>query len=704
MEGVLYPGEFIVPTNDDNLAVENPNLKKEKITKRKVIKQMREKLEETKLSVIKEEFAEKNIAFPENITTIKDLEKKLKKTSSELDYNKAHSIIQSISDQFNATVNSLEEGSKTAFTKLMTSRTTTSIAKSLGVSLTGRTLLVLAPTALTKAIVAGGMGAYYVVNAIKNKKSVKAANISNEINNILLDLEATKIDDKYVDTRFNEECQETIKQFLNDNNIMYTYTGYRSLISAVYSMNDDLKLKLAKQLNIILARDEEIDTRLEKAGEKLNVVAATATAAGIGLSVGKEIANTINDINPAIGATAIATTGGSFLGDWLAKITGKSWLKKLTTGVATVGTAVLGFFGIGKGIMAIGNNVVFSTAGTIVGTAIGPVLSIISTIKDIIEKKKLNKKFKEYNKLDAEKYAEDDAKEFEVLKQKMTEEVSIEQVVLDITLGFIRDSGINLNGTPQSIKELNYLIDNLPQEDKDNAKNIEKYINDALLSDTELLKRNIKKAANVTGTLVLSGFSALSIYDLIKGGTFLPELSQKIFTNNNLNSKLLALQEASESLSKVGNLTDKEFEKICNGIYEEVKDTAVGVPESLTIFNKELIKMPWNGTYEFDFSVSETLNTMNDTTKLKLIKKLNEISYTEKHPFFHDLYSKDGGILRGRLFEYLGGDIDKMLNRVETITNVSSTLGTVSVPVLTTYETASTISSEYEKDNSQLKR
>ena len=62
MEGVLYPGEFISPTNDDNLAVENPNLKKEKITKRKVIKQMREKLEETKLSVIKEEFAEKNKA------------------------------------------------------------------------------------------------------------------------------------------------------------------------------------------------------------------------------------------------------------------------------------------------------------------------------------------------------------------------------------------------------------------------------------------------------------------------------------------------------------------------------------------------------------------------------------------------------------------------------------------------------------------
>ena len=126
-------------------------LKNVKLAKKKAIEKLKEKLEQTKLELIYSELEEAKINFERKYTTVKELENDLSKSLGELDKNRLNIIVNNISSAIDSTVTNLENGSANAFTKLMTGDLTKTIAKTLGISLAGRTALLLAPTVGTKA-------------------------------------------------------------------------------------------------------------------------------------------------------------------------------------------------------------------------------------------------------------------------------------------------------------------------------------------------------------------------------------------------------------------------------------------------------------------------------------------------------------------------------------------------------------------------
>lgn len=175
-----------------------PNLERKK---KCTLKVMKAKAEQAKLNLIYVELEEANIPFERTYNTVKELEKDLERNLTKVDFNKAKIKIDKIKSQIDDTLNELTIGSTNAFTKLMTSDLTKTISKSLGISLAGRTALLLAPTIETKAIIRLGIATSSLYKAIKNRNEIKKSNENNELNTILSELETTIENEKVTNTR-----------------------------------------------------------------------------------------------------------------------------------------------------------------------------------------------------------------------------------------------------------------------------------------------------------------------------------------------------------------------------------------------------------------------------------------------------------------------------------------------------------------------
>ena len=152
--------------NDKSITMPNTKARKKDVAKR-----IREKLEEAKLNLIYTELEEAGIGFVRGYESVDRLLSDIKK-NNELDYNRAKSIADSVSGQLEGMVNELENGSTNAFTKIMTSPISKSIAKTLGISLAGRTALLLAPTVASKAVIGAALAGYGLYRVIKSRKEI----------------------------------------------------------------------------------------------------------------------------------------------------------------------------------------------------------------------------------------------------------------------------------------------------------------------------------------------------------------------------------------------------------------------------------------------------------------------------------------------------------------------------------------------------
>ena len=581
--------------------IDTSKLAKLKTSRKNAISEMKKKVNSAELALVIEKLKESGIEVTNEYKDIQELLKHLKKTLPELDYNKAETIVNTIDKEFDKLITTLENGSTNAFTRFMTSDLSTSIAKSLGISLTGGVLLTLAPTLGTKALVGAGLGTYYLVNSIKNRKEIKATNANNELNNILLDLESTKVEDKLTDTRFSEEIQKEIRQFLKNNNVYYEDTGYRSLRTVIYNLDYDKKLSLANLINARTGKGLEIETRIKKAKKSFNVVSSTINTTAQGLSLGVAAANTVNSINPALLAAPTNTIAGSFLGSWLAKISQKSWMKELTV-ILSGAVSLLSFL---PGVVGKFANKIFSAENLAVCSALGitggiltsTALGIISTIKGIKMSKKNKKILEEFQNIDNEKYAKDDEKEFTLIKEKIKENVTPEAIAIDLVICYLRDNNIVINQKVTSIAELTEIIKKLPKQEKKEARKILNNIDKALKSNSELLKRNLEKIKTYTIALTLSGFSALSLYDILKDGKILPELSQKLFPKNNIHTPVEQAYSI-EALERIGITKEQQEimgEKMYNDLSSQEVTTDVYTANVDHIFNddsKEKMGLP----------------------------------------------------------------------------------------------------------------
>ena len=301
MDGVL--------TLDNNVSL--PLMNKTKARKVFVMSAIRSKVEQAKLNLIYTELEENNIKFERKYTTVKKLRKDLKNQLNSLDYNKFNTIAERVNNSVNEMVDNLDRGSTNAFTKLMTGNLSKTIAKTLGISLAGRTALLLVPTIGTKALVASGLSCYGLYRIAKNRKDIIKTNETNELNSILMDLETTKENDEYIDTRFSEEIQKYIKSYLESSSIKFEYTGYKSLRSAIYSLDNEHKKELCSVLKSKLGREIDIEKRLSKAKNKFNIIGSTVAGVSAGAALGSNVATTINALDPGLAAGLL---NGTFLG------------------------------------------------------------------------------------------------------------------------------------------------------------------------------------------------------------------------------------------------------------------------------------------------------------------------------------------------------------------------------------------------------
>ena len=575
-----------------NESVSKKENRKIKLARKKALEKLNETLEKTKLDLIYTELEEAGIKFERNYTSVKELQNDLNKKLGELDRNRLSIIVNNISSAIDSTVKCLEDGSCNAFTQLMTGDLMKTIAKTLGISLAGRTALILAPTIGTKALVGLGMGAYSLYRVVKNRKDIIKVNENNELNNILMELEYTKVDDKYIDTRFDKEKQEIIRKFLADNNIVFEDTGYRALRQVIYSLSPELKRGLCELLNNKYGKGIEISERIAKARKKLNVIAATSSSIGAGASLAGGVATAVNSIDPALLSSFV---NGTLLGIWTQLQDGSPWLTALASSLTAVGTAGLEWlpFGIGEffeNVFAAENIAVLSALGASGGLIVGTGLSIISAILQVKKSIDNRSSVNEFNRLDKEKYQEDDQAELQNIRDKMFNPPNFMQsIILDIILGYLKDRDIKIENIPKNMFELNAEINKLEGSQKKEAHRIIAIIAENVNSDPSFVEK-LKHAGKVSVGMFTAGLAVLSVYDIVKGGTFLPELSQTLFPANNIHTPV-PIPDPLDKPFDPNNATEQEliehnktfFEQFNNDEYKVKNDGDYSIKHGATI-------------------------------------------------------------------------------------------------------------------------
>ena len=508
---------------------------KTKEKKKMVMNSIKDKMKQAKLNLIYTELDELKISHENNYTSVHDLKRDLKGKISTLDYNKVSEIADKVNQSLDEMVSQLNKGSTTAFSKLMTSDLAKTVSKTLGITLAGRTALLLAPTIGTKALVASGLSCYGIYRLIKNRKDIIKANEENELNNILLDLETTKNNDEFIDTRFSTEIQGEIKNYLKSSGVEYEDTGYRSLRSAIYSLDANKKKSLCDLLNLKLGKGIDVDQRIAKAKKKLDVVSSSVATVSAGVGLGSHLATTINSIDPGL---ASGVLNGTFLATWIQNQTNNAWYTALSGGLGLIGTEVLEHLpvigGVAQKVFAAENLASFCALGAAGGIVASMGLGIASCVKRIHTYSKQKAENKSFLKLDQEKYKEDDQKEIQLMQERFKQPANMmESIIIDIVLGYLADENIKLEGIPRSIMELNSMIDKLSMEEKHKANSLLSKISSYIKNDPSFVA-NLQKAGKISIGIFTAGLAAVSIYDIVKGGTFIPELSQKLFPKDNI--------------------------------------------------------------------------------------------------------------------------------------------------------------------------
>ena len=699
-----------------------------KATKNEVMDRIKDKLENAKLNLIYTELEEEGIPFERTYTNVNDLIKDSKGKLNDLDYNKLRTIADKVSNSLETMVGDLQKGSTNAFTKVMTSTLSSPIVKSLGISLAGRAALILAPTLGTKALVGAGLAGYSLYRVLKNRKEIIAANEENELNNILMDLETTKEDDKYIDTRFDERAQELIRQFLKDNGIKFEDTGYRSLRACIYELDKDKKRSLCELLNTNLGKGIDIDERIEKAKKKLNIISSTAAGISSGAAFGTGIATSINAIDPALIAGPL---NGTALAAWINSKTNNTWFTALMGGLGGIGTEVLQHIPvIGSAVTKFNAMETFAALGTI-GAIGGAIVSlgcgIASIIKRIFTNKKNKKETEEFLKLDAGKYKEQDKEELAVINEKMHEPANVlESSIVDIVVGSLRDDGVEISSNPTSVSDLNEIIEKLPSKEKAKASDLLKSISYNMDNNPKFIK-DLKKAGEISVGMFTAGLAAISVYDIIKGGTFLPELSQKLFPTNNIHTPVdipPALDEKLDPVNDAGIINKNQ--DILEGFNsDEYRTELTGDYQTAYGANYMQNNPSFEGTMTGGAYVNAGLdnNFANNVLKWlgigkkaapevfdvpKITERLNEMSPQELYDFYRTFNSmeNDGSELYETIRGILGyetltnkatsviNDATKLQEFHDIVNKVTGVVGGAVVPIGVGVETADQLQKE----------
>lgn len=579
------------------------------IQRDKTINSLRKKFHVEKLEMAKALLHRNGITIDPNAKTLDELMKYIKKHENpNIAYN-AEQMIAGISQNLQNLLSELENGSMNAFQKFMNKAEAVvkPLANITTKSLAVRTAVTLAPTVTSKLVVSAGITGWNAFKLIKNKKERAVLTRENELEKILQELEVTIIDDDIIDTRFNEEAQEKIREFLKNKKIDFVDSGYMSLRQAIHNLDFMNKKELCHILNDLLHRELQIEARLNtRKGNFFEKIKQGGQKVTKGAIAGVGAAAAINSIDPALLAGPL---NGTALGYIAEKLMSNDFLTKIMGLTGTIGTAALEWIPVVgeqfENAFAIENMIVLGIGGAGLGVAGIAASSVMKVAKSIKDKFKYISRSKEIKKLDAKCYGDSDRAELEILRQlrSQKENTPEEQMIIDLVYGYITTDLKQPVNKPNDIFELTTLIGSLDDNCKRKLTSFFEKLKDCNSKNYGDFVNFIIKSGKTISTLTLLGFAGLSVYDLLKDGTFLPEVSAKLFADVPDNVYLMEqMAELQQIPDEVPENATEEFRNIPTNQFGKTQQTYTALSE-MTVEEDALTA----ATNQFSTQISEKM-------------------------------------------------------------------------------------------------
>ena len=253
----------------------------------------------------------------------------------------------------------------------------------------------------------------------KGQKKLRIKTKDMEIDDIFRDLETTyDKDGNIVDTRFNEETQSFIRDFLASKKVEFNDTGYLSLRNACYNLKMEDRFDLCKMLELKTNHLVDAEGRYRKvnnnifnnSSDKARAIGGAALGAGAGAIVQSTKQDLITGLSSGkiVGSIADSLNGNIVTGALSGPVTDvlSGPISSVVTGINTVAN-------IGGGIIA----------GAAVGIASKSAVNIVNNITTRI---KSNKKYAEFLNKDAELYEKENAEELARMENDVKAEHGLE--------------------------------------------------------------------------------------------------------------------------------------------------------------------------------------------------------------------------------------------------------------------------------------
>lgn len=589
----------VMDLNNSSNVDEKELVNKIDFEREKVVKELKGRMDQTKFELLKKYLENEKIFIPDNLKTTKELMNFARKNLSKEEYKIVKKKKTLINNDVDNMINSLENGSTSAFSnkfkKIMNTIKSVglTVAKPLALS---AVLNVVAPPPL-KIFTGAAMLAYSGYKLVKTRKKRKVANQQYGLSKMIREMEVTRnIDGKIVDTRFSLDMQEKIRKFLKERKIVFEDTGYVSLMNAIYSLDFDNKKAVCNFINNSLGNRFNIEDELKKYKNSLFDFSTVSYMTGVGLT----LSNTINSIPTLrnILSSAIVGTGVGFATD------------------SVIWGAVAG---VGKGGLSLAANVfnidylkemlnsfdsaVNTTTITAGFATLGLVGSLGVSLWNYIKGKKLRLDTLADNKtiieLDRKMYAKEIAEEEQKVRDEMMKNPNIAHVmIVSIVFEYIKKKGIQIPENVKDSEELMKFINQLPSKDR---KDILKFYDDLRYYNKHnhsAFMKKVNKTLEVIANIATVGLAGASLYNIFVDHDFLQNVSDKIYGNN---AEIPPSNvEASDEVKDVNALEFQrtEVEKLSEEFYDS----------NPKVYNENIVADSWEG-HQIDLSTFEKINT-----------------------------------------------------------------------------------------------
>ena len=629
----------------------NDNLEKDKKNN------LREEFSIVKFNLIKNELQSNGIEISSNIKTISELKEFVKKNYSDIIYKNVLDKIDKISSNLDNLITGLSEKEGNSFINKL-EKIVVPLSKIAALGLASRSAVLLAPTVESKLVVTGAIMANSIYKLVKSKKAGIVVSQESECNLILQELEVTKNSSGLViDTRFPKEIQEEIRNFLITHKVNFINTGYLSLREAIYNLDFDSKRELCNIINNRLGRGISVEERIKskkssffKSFGKNSAMIGGSTASGVG------IATAVNSVDPAIIAAPLNATA---LGLVIHEYTQNPVLAGILGLTGGTGSAFLGYVPIAgevfENALAVENMIACGTLGAGLGISSVIISNIVKTIKNAGNKFSNMRNRKEILSYDAELYKADNEEEIKTMQKLVKQNNSLEeQIVFDFLYQYMSEElKITFQQNPTTLADLKKCIANCSPDEKRKISHFSEKLKEINNGHSDFMNMLINIKKNVTMALTF-GLASLSIYDILKDGTVIPEISSKIFKNVPDNIYLMIPEKPMiDSIDSNGKIINRSEEL---GMIEDLEKTKSTYAELETM----LKETTFIGEKASDIS-QDIISSSNDVANGSFLEGVKE--------FFNDPVDKIGDVLDS-IGDFAKETIDNIRNSDKSFSDV----------------------------------